>query len=621
MRTKNTFLVQYYQALIILTVIIIVYATQATAQDFTKYHTYNEMTDILQRAVKSHKNISRMESIGTTLENREIWLVEIAGKGNIPVEDRQAVFIGANFEGNHLIGSELSLFSIDYLLSNYNSDQDIKEKIDKYVFYFLPKANPDGAERMFGKVITGLKTNMNPLDDDNDARVDEDGPEDLNVDGVISMMRVKDPEGAYMINPDDPRLMKKADPKKSESGVYKLYWEGTDNDGDGFINEDSPGGVDINRNFQHEYPYYTKDAGRHMVSERETRAIMDWIISKRNVALILTYGESDNLIVSPDDKGEIKSDILVDLISFADESNNEARKVGMFRTGGTSSDSQNEKSSAESNGGKLPETTVNEDDVEYFKMIGSKYREMTGLKKQPPVREPKGAFFQYGYYQYGIPSFSTPGWGIPESEEESSDSENKVNTGSTVKTSEEKEDITPDTDKILLKWMDSLKTDGFTEWSVFEHPDLGAVEIGGFKPGSAFNPPSDSITVLGQSHAEFTAWLPSILASVKIVETEIVSHGGNIFGIRAVIENKGILPTALAHGIHSQSVKPVMVQLGIDPEAIISGNNKTSFIPSLDGSGGRQEFKWIVSTKPGTKLELKAQSQKGGSDIKNIILK
>lgn len=64
-----------------------------------------------------------------------------------------------------------------------------------------------------------------------------------------------------------------------------------------------------------------------------------------------------------------------------------------------------------------------------------------------------------------------------------------------------------------------------------------------------------------------------------------------------------------------------MVQLGIEPESIISGDNKTSFIPVLDGSGVRKEFKWLVSAKSGTSVELKVISQKAGADHATIILK
>ena len=57
---------------------------------------------------------------------------------------------------------------------------------------------------------------------------------------------------------------------------------------------------------------------------------------------------------------------------------------------------------------------------------------------------------------------------------------------------------------------------------------------------------------------------------------EIKNHGGGIFRIKAEIENAGFLPTVLQHGVTSRSVKPTMVQLGVDPKKIISGNNKTN---------------------------------------------
>ena len=587
-------------------------------QDVSEYHTYDELTGLLRQTVKSDRNIARMISIGTTLEKRDIWLIEIANPEGVPIEHRQGIFIGANFEGDHLIGSEISLYIADYLVKHYRSDPDIKQIIDSYVIYIVPRVSPDAAERMFAPMKTGSKTNTNPHDDDNDGRVDEDGPEDIDGDGYNTVMRVKDPDGSYMIDPDEPQLMKKADPKKGEAGSYKLYHEGIDNDKDSFINEDPPGGVDINRNFMHEYPYYSPGAGRHMVSERETRAIMDWIIAHRNVALILTFGESDNLIVSPDDKGIISSNKVLDLLAFVDESTKEARNVGLF---GKKSQEQRPSPSREasllSRQAIKPVTAIDTTDIEYFKTIGDKYRELTGIKSQPPVRKPQGAFFQYGYFQYGVPSFSTPGWGIKEAAPDSTTegSNDKADAG---KNGEIKKKTT---DKLMLKWIDRNRPDGFAEWKVFDHPDLGEVEIGGFKPYALTNPPPETIIELGESHAAFVSYLVTLFAQVNIAETEVSAHGGGIFGIRAVIENTGFLPTSLAHGVTSRSVKPTMVQLGIDPESIISGDNKTSFIPVLDGSGARKEFKWLVSAKSGTPVELKVISQKAGVDHAKIILK
>ena len=49
----------------------------------------------------------------------------------------------------------------------------------------------------------------------------------------------------------------------------------------------------------HQYPWiFAIDAGRHMVSEAETRAVLDYVLKHENIAAMLTFGESDNLIAA-----------------------------------------------------------------------------------------------------------------------------------------------------------------------------------------------------------------------------------------------------------------------------------------------------------------------------------
>ena len=105
------------------------------------------------------------------------------------------------------------------------------------------------------------------------------------------------------MDPDDPRLMKRADKAAGETGTHTLYTEGVDSDGDGFLNEDGPGGVDLNRNFQHEHiPTTRPDAGPHMVSEPESRALMDFAVDNGHIGAVLTFGHSDNLVTAPDSR-------------------------------------------------------------------------------------------------------------------------------------------------------------------------------------------------------------------------------------------------------------------------------------------------------------------------------
>lgn len=254
------------------------------------------------RSIVNGSDLATMESLGTTLQGRDVWMVTVGSSSGTPLSERPGVLVVGNLEGDHLVGSHLAMEAIRYLVDNAQ-DEAVQAALTDHVFYFFPRLNPDGAQAMFARVKSDRKTNARPYDDDNDGRTDEDGAEDLNGDGYVTVMRVADPFGAYMIDPDNDRLMKRADATKGETGAYTLYWEGTDEDGDGFINEDGPGGVDLNRNFQHAYPYWQADAGLHMVSEIETRALMDFTVSHRNIGAILTFGETDNLVTPPDSRG------------------------------------------------------------------------------------------------------------------------------------------------------------------------------------------------------------------------------------------------------------------------------------------------------------------------------
>jgi hypothetical protein len=628
-------------------------AVPVFAADFSNYHDYEALTKALKQLTEAHSNLARLVEIAKSPEGRSIWVVELANLDKIPVADRPGILVGANFEANQLFGTELSLFTIQSLLDSYDSDPSVEELLKSHVIYFIPRANPDGAEKMFQDAVAGETTNNRPFDNDNDGRLDEDGYEDLNGDGIISVMRKKDPKGIYMVHPEEERLLKKADPSKGEAGAYQVYWEGVDNDKDGFINEDPVGGVDLNRNFQHRYPYYSIDAGPHMVSEAEARGIMDFVLANRNIAMMLVFGSSDNLINPPNSRGELQSSESIDLFEFANQSFAEARKVGTFQVepdrsrfrfmmGGSSSDQDS--SSRRRRPARMPEEKVNPADIPYFSKISSEYKKITGIDKLPAVRMPAGAFFEFGYFQYGVPSFSTPGWGltsptrVEEEKKEIVEGETAQaqraaqrppqrsggaragNRGGPPSSGESDSGSDARFDMSLLKWMDSEGIPGFAEWSVFDHPDLGEVEIGGFKPMETSNPPIEKISDLGPKHVDFVKYMSTLFPKVVIAETKVTNLGAGLFKVEAGIENTGYLPTVLAHGVVSMSVKPTMVQLGIPPENLVSGDAKTSFFQSLNGSGGRRDYTWIIKGNPGDDVILKVVAQKAGSEAITLSL-
>jgi hypothetical protein len=64
-----------------------------------------------------------------------------------------------------------------------------------------------------------------------------------------------------------------------------------------------------------------------------------------------------------------------------------------------------------------------------------------------------------------------------------------------------------------------------------------------------------------------------------------------------------------------------MVQLQIPPEDLISGDPKTSFFPTLDGSGSRESFTWIIQGEDGAQIELLLRSQKSGTQTATLTLR
>jgi len=666
-------------------------AGPAAGQGQPGYHDHASLTKALQALAVANKTSVKLASIGKTAGGRDIWALEIAAPGAVPPEKRPALLIAAGFEGDSLVGSEIALATAESLAKNPASEATV---------YLVPRVNPDGAEGFFAPLKTGAKTNLEPYDDDNDGRVDEDGPEDLNGDGLITVMRVPAAGGEYMIDPEDPRLMKRADPKKGETGAFKLTTEGIDNDGDGFINEDPPGGTDPGRNFAHEYPYYKPGAGPHMVSAAETRALMAWIVAHRNVAAVLTFGESDNLIVPPTSAGRIGPARELDLVRFADTAVTAARSAGFIQTGGamgfgrggrmmmgdfsfemlTGGGRQAQRGAqaqggAESSRFMMPDrkaaTTVASGDYDYFKAVSDKYIEMTGIRQPLYVREPQGAFFQYAYFQLGLPAFSTPGFGLTTAEPGPgrrmaggaaqgpgeggpAGQAGRASSGgasiTAIVASGGPEGFTmtqmgpgggmggfgqgqaagggpaaaaaaPGIDKQVLKWLDGEKIDGFVQWTKVKHPEFGEVEVGGFKPYAVTNPPAAKLAELGAAHAKFAAYLLSRFPRVRAASFEATALGGGLYRVKAEIENAGFWPTSLAQAVTARSVKPTMVQLGVEPGAVVSGSAKTSFLQTLAGSGSRAKYDWLIKGKTGDVVELLVQSEKGGSATARVTLK
>ena len=284
----------------------------------------------LRALAAAHAGSATLVEMGRTAGGRRLWAIEIAAPGAAPPASRPGILLVANLAADQVAGSTLALGIARALLTS--SDEAVRRQLATSVFYVVPRLDADGTEAAFAPLQAPRRGNLTPFDDDNDGRLDEDPPEDLNGDGLITAMRVQDPAGPFAPARDDARLMKRADAQKGEAGGWAVYWEGVDSDGDGFLNEDGVGGVELDRNFPHQYPAYTAGAGRHMVSEEESRALLDYVLARRNIAAVVTFGATDTLVGGPQvGGGNSQAPATMDLAAFADAATTAALAVGIAR--------------------------------------------------------------------------------------------------------------------------------------------------------------------------------------------------------------------------------------------------------------------------------------------------
>lgn len=567
-----------------------------TVAPATEYHNNKSLAKLLASLAEQNPNLVRADGIARSIGKRKVWLVEV-GKG--PEQDRKtrpAILVVAGIEGNDLIGSSIAVSWIKHLIEQYETDAEITKLLQTTTVYVLPRLNPDASEHFFNEPKFETSRSDKPVDDDHDGLIDEDNPEDLNGDGLISWMRIEDPEGEYILDPADDRLLIKADPLKSEVGVWRYLTEGIDNDHDKLWNEDGLGGINFNRNFPYNFDFFAPDAGVHQVSEAETRALADFIIDHPNIGIILTYGAADNLLKNP--KG------------------------------------------APQPPRRKPMTAIDEDDLGYYKAMGELYRKSLGLSKELEDTSCPGTFSDWMYFHRGRLSLAAKPWsvalavelakadekkkektkeGVEEAEDasENEQAEQEKETSPEPELEDEKKDKKPKDDEDKrnekerkeLKWFDEHAPQAFVEWQAIEHPDFPnqRVEVGGYSSFALTNPPAQMIEQIASKHTDFLIKVAQRLPLIGIRKVESRHLGQSVFEVKIQVENTGFLPTSLAHGQTTQEVYPTRLIIELDDEFFLSGTRITN-LPVLKGSGGMDEVRYIIRASDRKKIDFKVIS-------------
>jgi carboxypeptidase T len=111
------------------------------------YHTYPEMTSLLQTLASTYPSIMSLSSIGKTYEGRDLWMVKLSDNVNMEENEPEVLFMGAH-HGNEKPSYEVCLYFLQYMLEHYEntSTPEVQDVIDHTQIYILPMVNPDGVE-------------------------------------------------------------------------------------------------------------------------------------------------------------------------------------------------------------------------------------------------------------------------------------------------------------------------------------------------------------------------------------------------------------------------------------------------------------------------------------------
>ncbi len=389
------------------------------------YHDYAAVVKKLQDWAS--KPQASLEEIGKSQDGKSLYVLTIAGEGSVDSAQRPGVFVGANIAGYHNAGTEAALHLIEYLLTSKDAEKALRER----TFYIAPILNPDSHDAFFGTPRSPMGGNGGALDRDLDGFFNEDGLNDLNKDGLITKLRIKDPAGNMIPDPDNPFAMRKADPKEGEVGQYRMMGEGDDDDNDGKYNEDGPGGIHPDRNFAHAFDFDNPDAGPWASVAPESKAIMDFLLAKRNIALAVVYGPANNFLEAPKslggavDTGSVKFELPKDVAEFLGFDPEE--KYSLDEVWAVAKDLpmvvQNNltKEDVAQFLGVGPATKVADDDAKMMAFFADKYKERlekAGLdNKRAGKQYKRGGFTPWLYYQYGAMAVELDVWGVPKKPE------------------------------------------------------------------------------------------------------------------------------------------------------------------------------------------------------------
>lgn len=239
------------------------------------YRSLAETLALLEEWHAARPATTRLVDLGRSTGGRRILGLEVFSEGPLPPEERPTLLFVGGLDGLSLHGAE-EVLGIAAGLA-----QAPDELPGDYAFLCVPWASPDGLAQelasLEGSGVSTLGRDVTPIDDDLDGASGEDPADDVDGDGLVTMMLVEDVAGPWR-RATDARFLLPFDHELASGPRYVLAREGRDDDEDGAFNEDGPGGVRSDRNFPVGWlgPFAPSSPGMLPLEVRPARALTEW---------------------------------------------------------------------------------------------------------------------------------------------------------------------------------------------------------------------------------------------------------------------------------------------------------------------------------------------------------
>ena len=144
--------------------------------DWDFYPNYEAYESMMYQFETDYPNICKIVNIDTLPSGRKLLIAKITD--NILAHENEPEFLyTSTMHGDETAGYVLMLRLIDYLLSNYGSNDRITDMVDNIEIWINPLANPDGTYAGGNNTVYGAtRTNANGVDLNRNYPDPEDGP-------------------------------------------------------------------------------------------------------------------------------------------------------------------------------------------------------------------------------------------------------------------------------------------------------------------------------------------------------------------------------------------------------------------------------------------------------------